>query len=403
MVLPTLRNLQAQGWMKQAYWYSLQPGAPADVPLDNGSILLRHIEMSDDDLKSYGRSKEKLWNDIHGLPSQRFNGDDFRLYTRYNARTADALLEHAGELDVAYIHDFQLLQVGALLGLAAPCVLRWHVPFNPQLIPAYTRNWMLRVMEDFDTVMVSTRRDLQGLMDAGFNGRVRQLYPHINAEDWPDTTKSDIDALEAKWGLASDTRMFLLVARMDPMKRQDLAIRAFARIHKENPNSRLVLVGNGSFSGALGGQTSKGKSAEWREKLKWIVAELGITNAVTFAHWIPDGLLAAAYVRADAVLLTSDIEGFGLTPLEAWRYGRVPIISKGCGAAEIVVDGVNGLLFESGNEEQLANAMRLVLSDVSLIERIGTAGQETLPAYTAKAVNPRIRTILDEAIDSYAT
>ena len=31
-----------------------------------------------------------------------------------------------------------------------------------------------------------------------------------------------------------------------------------------------------------------------------------------------------------------DIEGFGLTPLEAWRYGRVPIISSGCGAAEIV-------------------------------------------------------------------
>jgi glycosyltransferase involved in cell wall biosynthesis len=401
MVLPTLQNLRNEGWMKQAYWYSLQPGAPAQVDLDGGGIQLRHIDMPREELQAYGRSKEKLWNDIHGLPSQRFSGDDFRQYTRYNARTADALLEHAGELDVAYIHDFQLLQVGALLGLAAPCVMRWHVPFNPQLIPAYTRHWMLRVMEDFDAVMVSTRRDLQGFVDAGFHGKVRQVYPHINPDDWPDTSPTKIAALEAEWNLKPDTRVFLLVARMDPMKRQDLAIRAFARIHKEDPNTRLVLVGNGSFSGKLGGHQGKGKSAEWREKLQWIVAELGVTNAVRFAHWIPDGLLAAAYARADAVLLTSDIEGFGLTPLEAWRYGRVPIISKGCGAAEIVVHGNNGLLFEAGKEESLAEAMRVILTDRTAAERMGEAGRITLPNFTANRVNPTIRGILDETIEGY--
>jgi glycosyltransferase involved in cell wall biosynthesis len=401
MVLPTLQNFRQQGWMRKAYWYSLQPGAPDRVDLEGGAIQLRHIDMPADELKAYGRSKEKLWNDLHGLPSQRFSADDFRQYARYNFRTADALLEHAEELDVAYIHDFQLLQVGAMLGLAAPCVLRWHVPFNPKLIPAYTRHWMLRVMEDFDAVMVSTRRDLQGLVDAGFHGRVRQVYPHINPDDWPMPTAAQVSDLEAQWNLRPDTRVFLLVARMDPMKRQDLAIRAFARIHNQDPNTRLVLVGNGSFSGPLGGHTGKGKSAEWREKLKWIVAELSLTNAVTFAHWIPDGLLAAAYRRSEAVLLTSDIEGFGLTPLEAWRYGRVPIISKGCGAAEIIVHGNNGLLFDVGSEESLADAMRTVLQDRSGVERMGESGRITLPNFTASHVNPAIRGLFDEVIENY--
>lgn len=400
MVLPTLSHLRKQGWMERAYWYSLQPGAPAQVDLD-AEIQLRHIDMPAEELKAYGRSKEKLWNDLHGLPSQPFHGEDFRHYARYNHRTADALLEHAEELDVAYIHDFQLLQVGAMLGLAAPCVLRWHVPFDPKLIPAYTRNWMLRVMEDFDAVIVSTRRDLQGLMDAGFNGKVRQIYPHIDPNDWPDTTRAGIQELEAQWNLQPDTKLFLLVARMDPMKRQDLALRAFARVHKESPNSRLVLVGNGSFSGPMGGVTGKGKSAEWREKLKWVAAELGITSAVTFAHWIPDGLLAAAYQRADAVLLTSDIEGFGLTPLEAWRYGRVPIISSGCGAAEIVTDAINGLTFEAGKEDALAEAMRKVVADPEMVDRIGAAGRLTLPKFTASHVNPAIRQLLDEAVEGY--
>ncbi|HJQ92974.1 MAG TPA: glycosyltransferase family 4 protein [Candidatus Thermoplasmatota archaeon] len=401
MVLPTLQNFREEGWMKRAYWYSLQPGAPASVDIEDGAIQLRHIDMPEDELKAYARSKEKLWNDLHGLHSQPFSAEDFRQYARYNFRTADALLQHAGELDAAYIHDFQLLQVGAMLGLAAPCVLRWHVPFNPQLIPAYTRHWMLRVMEDFDAVMVSTRRDLQGLVDAGFRGKVRQVYPHINAGEWPDTTPNQIAELEAQWNLQPDTRVFLLVARMDPMKRQDLAIRAFARIHKEDPKARLVLVGNGSFSGPMGGHTGKGKSSDWREKLKWIVAELGITNAVTFAHWIPDGLLAAAYSRADAVLLPSDIEGFGLTPLEAWRYGRVPIISKGCGAAEIIVNGNNGLLHEPGDEDGLADCMRTVLRDRAAAERMGESGRITLPNFTARQVNPTIRAIMDEVVESY--
>ncbi len=400
MVLPTLATLRSHGWMKRAYWYSLQPGAPAEIDMP-GDIQLRHIDMPAEELKSYGRSKEKLWADIHGLPSQPFNGEDFRQYTRFNARTADALLEHADELDVAYIHDFQLLQVGALMGLAAPCVLRWHVPFNPILIPAYTRHWMLRLMEDFDAVMVSTRRDLQGLMDAGFKGKARQVYPHIEANDWPDTTPNEISDLEANWNLRPTTKIFLLVARMDPMKRQDLAIRAFAKVHAANPDTRLVLVGNGSFSGKLGGQTSKGKSEEWHDKLRWITAELGLTNAVTFAHWIPDGLLAAAYQRAEAVLLTSDIEGFGLTPLEAWRYGRVPIISSGCGAAEIITDRINGIVFPAGDEAALADAMMSVLTDRSMVDRVGDAGRATLPLYTARQVNPVIRGILDEAIQGY--
>lgn len=188
---------------------------------------------------------------------------------------------------------------------------------------------------------------------------------------------------------------------MDPMKRQDLAVRAFARVHAKNPRARLVLVGNGSFSGPMGGVTGKGKSQEWRAKLEALVAELRLQDHVTFAHWIPDDLLAAAYARSTAVLLTSDIEGFGLTPLEAWRYGRVPIISRGTGAAEVIVDGINGLLFDVGDDASLAAAMERVLRDRSLAERVGEAGRLTLPNHTASAMNPHIRRILEEAIDTY--
>ncbi|HET6399022.1 MAG TPA: glycosyltransferase family 4 protein [Candidatus Thermoplasmatota archaeon] len=402
MELPTLRALRAEGWLHKAHWFSLQPGAPPSVSLEGGDVMLHHLQMRDDELEAYARTKELLWAEIHGLPTKRFSPDDFRHYARYNARTADALLHHADEMDLAYIHDFQLLQVGAMVGLAAPCVLRWHVPWDPKRIRRYPREFMLKVMDDFDTVVVSTRRDLEGLLEAGFHGRVRQVYPHIDAAEWPDARPGDIQRIEDAWGLQPDDPLVLLVARMDPMKRQDLAIQAMAAVQNRFPRARLVLVGNGSFSGKLGAKKGQpGKAEAWRAHLQGLVEELGLGDRVRFAHYIPDDLLAPAYARASVLLLPSDIEGFGLTPLEAWRYGRVPIVSSGCGAAEVVADGVNGLVFPAGDAQALAEAIARVLGDRGAADQMGDAGRRTLPNHTVEAAVPRIREILDEAIQGY--
>lgn len=401
MVLPTIQQLRSAGFVGRVDWYSLNPGAPPVVPLEDGSIRLHHLQMRQDDLQAYGRSKEKLWADIHGLPHPPLQAEDFRQYARYNARTADAMLEHAGDLELAYIHDFQLMQVGSLVGLAAPCVLRWHVPWDPKRMPPYTRKFLLSVMEDFDAVIVSTRRDLQGLVDAGFRGKVRQVYPHIEPKDWPPATPNEVAALEERWNLRPDDPLLLMVARMDPMKRHDLAIRAFARIRAKHPRARLALVGNGSFSGKLGSSVGPGKADTWRAQVQATASELGVTDGVIFAHWVPDGLLAAAYARSAAVLLPSDIEGFGLTPLEGWTYGRPCIVSAGIGAAEIVTHGVSGLVFPAGDDEAFAQAMDRILSDPEGATRMGEVGRATLPNYTAEAALPHVRTVLDEALAGF--
>lgn len=400
MVLPTLRHLRSAGFLGKAHWYSLNPGAPATVSLAD-AVTLHHLDMKPEALEAYGRSKEKLWADIHGLAHPSLQAEDFRQYARYNARTADALLEHGSDLELAYIHDFQLMQVGSLIGPAAPCVLRWHVPWDPRRMPAYTRQFLVRAMEDYDAVIVSTRRDLQGLVDSGFHGRVRQIYPHIEPADWPTPTPAATARLEEAWHLDADAPLLLMVARMDPMKRHDLAARAFARIAKAHPKARLAFIGNGSFSGKLGASNGVGKADRWRAAVEGAVHGLGLTERVTFAHWVPDDLLAAAYARAAAVLLPSDIEGFGLTPLEGWVYGRPSIVSDGIGASEVVHDGVNGLTFTAGDEESFAQAMARILDDPEGATRMGEAGKAMLPAFTIASAGPRIQQVLEEALQGF--
>ena len=80
---------------------------------------------------------------------------------------------------------------------------------------------------------------------------------------------------------------------------------------------------------------------------------------------------------------------------------RVPIISSGCGAAEIVTDAINGFIFEAGKEKALAEVMRQVVADAELVDRVGAAGRLTLPKFTAFHVNPSIRQLLDEAVEGY--
>lgn len=401
MVLPTVQKLRGAGFAGQVDWYSLNPGAPPRVDLEGGAVRLHHLQMQPEALEAYGRSKEKLWADIHGLPHPPLQAEDFRQYARYNARTADAMLEHAGDLELAYIHDFQLMQVGSLIGLAAPCVLRWHVPWDPRRMPPYTRKFLLSVMEDFDAVIVSSRRDLQGLIDAGFRGKVRQIYPHIEPSDWPAAKPDEVARLEEAWDLRPDDPLLLMVARMDPMKRHDLAVRAFARIRARHPRARLALVGNGSFSGKLGAAVGPGKADLWRAEVERVAAETGAKDGTIFAHWVPDGLLSAAYSRAAAVLLPSDIEGFGLTPLEGWMHGRPCIVSSGIGASEIVTHGVSGLVVPPGDEEALAAAMDRILSDRDAADRMGEVGRATLPNYTTEAAHPHVRGVLEDAMAGF--
>lgn len=401
MVLPSVRAWAKAGVLRHADWFSLQPGGPRRLDFEDLPLTLHSLSLSADELQSYARTKEKIWNDIHGSPGPAFDVEDFRFYSRYNWFTADALLDQAPDLDLAYVHDFQLLQVGALVGLAAPCVLRWHVPFDPSRVPRYTRNFVVRAMEDYDAVIVSTRRDLEGLVNARFHGTVRQLYPAIDTADWPDVSSQEIARFEEEVGLGPDDEVVLCVARMDPMKRQDLLIRALARVSRVRPRAKLLLVGNGSFSGAQKGGLGLSKSERWVQELRDLVRELRLEDRVIFAHWIPDEALAVAYARAQVVALASDIEGFGLTVLEAWRYGRPCVVSAGVGSSEIVGDGLNGFVFSPGEEDVLFERLAELLSDSERRESMGAAGRLALQNYDAREAARRETEVFEAAINRF--
>jgi glycosyltransferase involved in cell wall biosynthesis len=267
-------------------------------------------------------------------------------------------------------------------------------------MPKATRMFLLRAMEAYDGVVVSTRRDLEGLSNAGYRGDVRQVYPHTDPGAARPPAPAAARQLEDLLGLGPDDRVILCVARMDPVKRQDLAIAALRSVVGKHRDAHLVLVGNGSFSGT-GHGLGLTKAEQWRGRLEDETGRLGLEDHVHFTGWVPDDLVGAAYARADAVVLPSDLEGFGLTPFEGWAHGKPCIVSSGCGVAEVVQHGLTGLVFEPRSQEGLAECLERVLAHRDDAERMGEAGRIALDSFGPARAADAEASLLEEAVASY--
>ncbi|MGC9116900.1 MAG: glycosyltransferase family 4 protein [Conexivisphaera sp.] len=370
-------------------WVSLGPGYPPSARL--GEVTVKYVDLGPRDLAGFTAFKEGIYAESHGLSSYDFDPREFISYTVYNWESTRLLLEELGGTDVYLVNDFQQLLVGGMIGPSAPAVLWYHIPLVPRNHGPRTAALLKRAMEGFDAVVLSTRRDLEGLVALGASAPVRQVYPFVDPDSLRPGPESLAERVLERLGVGRDDRVVLLVARMDPIKSQDDAIRAMAGV-----DAKLVLVGDGSFtSSALG----HGKAGEWASRLLSLARELGVESKVKFAGYLGDEELLSLYARSDAVALTSRLEGFGLTVCEAWSLGKPVAVSRGAGASELVIDGVNGFLFQPGDPASLASALNRALSAG---RDVGEAGRSTMEQRCSLRSNvPKLLEIMEEAYSKY--
>ncbi len=398
MVYPLLRKMKEKGVVDRAMWVSLSPESPTEIT--TGDITFVNIDLGRHDAERYVRFKDKLWNEIHGTDRMSFVADEYLSFNLYSWKTADVLLQNFANFDIFYIHDFQQLQIGNFVGPFAPAVYRWHIPANLDSISHNVRKFIVKNMEAYDAMIVSTRKDLEALFRAGYRGEAYQIYPHIDESDWHEPAVSDTEEFLARSGLSAGERFFLIVARMDPMKSQDVAIRAMRHIQSSFPDVKLLLVGNGSFSGSSTGGLGSSKSGNWKKRLSQLIAENGLEGKVLMAGHLEDRLVRAAYHACECLILCSSAEGFGLVTVEAWRMKKPVIVSTGCGSSELVVDGINGFTFHPGDDNALGDRMMKVLKGNST-DTMGAMGYETSKQCYVDSAVKKIVPIFEKVISQY--
>ena len=155
----------------------------------------------------------------------------------------------------------------------------------------------------------------------------------------------------------------LLVSRLEPLKRVELAIHAMAHV---TPPIRLVIVGDGSERAALEEEA----------------ARAGVANRITFAGALWGDAVADLYAGALGVVYAPYDEDYGYVTLEAFLAARPVITATDSGGPlEFVRDGINGFVCEP-EADALATAINRLAADRSLAAHLGRAGQGVAQAIT---------------------
>lgn len=179
--------------------------------------------------------------------------------------------------------------------------------------------------------------------------------------------------------VARDFNKVVFVGRLSHQKRLDHLVGSFAHIARLRPATTFDVYG-------------KGDQQNWLAEL---IAEAGIENQVTL-HGFTDQPLRA-FASAGLSLMTSYYEGLPLTLLEAMSVGT-PFVAYDLnyGPAEVIRDGVDGVLVENGNPEAVAQAAVALLDDPARLVAISKAAREITRRYTLDAHKELWSMLLEE-------
>ena len=188
---------------------------------------------------------------------------------------------------------------------------------------------------------------------------------------------------QARRGVAlpEDGRMLLFVGRIQPLKGLEVAIGALAELTDRCPDSFLVVVG---------GPSGPEGEAEV-DRMRKLVADLGLTDRMRWVPPQPHELLSTFYRAADVVVVPSRSESFGLVALEAAACGIPVVASSVGGLTSLVEDGRTGFLVEGRNPVDFAGALGDVLTDPVLAADLGRRAAIRAQDYTWSIAAERLR------------
>jgi D-inositol-3-phosphate glycosyltransferase len=178
--------------------------------------------------------------------------------------------------------------------------------------------------------------------------------------------------------------VLLFVGRIQPLKGLDIAVRALGALG--DPDAVLVVVGGAS--GADG--------AHEVERIAKLSAALGVGGQVRYAEPQPHHLLSSYYRAADAVLVPSRSESFGLVALEAAACGTPVVAAAVGGLRTLVRHGETGFLVEGRDPAAFADRVAEVIDDPILSRRLGRAAAAAARDYTWSTASGRLRRVYDD-------
>ena len=239
----------------------------------------------------------------------------------------------------------------------------YHTDF-PQYIRILTEDSFLesvawRYMHWFygqlDTVFVNSEEYRQSWIKRGFDPAKLKIFPRGLDTELFHPTRRD-PAFFEKFGMQNGDVRLLYVGRVSREKDLDLLAAAYRRLRDEKLPVQLYVVGHGPYS----------------EEFSKSLPEAFFTGYLTGKD------LAAAYASADIFVFPSTTDTFGNVIIEAQASGMPVIVSDSGGPKELVTENETGLITKSHDVDDLVRAIRALVVDPALRQRMGNRARESV-------------------------
>lgn len=284
----------------------------------------------------------------------------------YGSRVAQAV----EAFDIVYLHNEPNILLFLRKRHGQKIILHMH---NDHLSMRLFRPFYRRALAKTDRVVcVSDYIRRQAI--AHFPEYAERFCVVFNSTD-PEVFKPYGDeALRQLQGVVAiepDKRYLLYVGRLTAIKGVHVLIAAFREIHRQLPNTRLIITGSSFFGGAA-------KTAYEQELVS--LAE-PVNDAIVFTGYLPHEKLKYLYSAVDMIVLPSVWQDpCPLVVLEAMASGSCLVSSAVGGIPEVLETGKNGVLVKPDDAQALALAVCTVLNNEASKARMEIAAREKIVA-----------------------
>jgi D-inositol-3-phosphate glycosyltransferase len=189
-------------------------------------------------------------------------------------------------------------------------------------------------------------------------------------------------------------KFILYVGRIDPIKGIDVLIKAMrlvkAALGKRNLPHLLIIGGDLTHA-------AQSRHSELN-KLKGLAKSLQLDDTVTFLGAQPQDLLPYYYSAAEACVLPSRYESFGMVALEAMACGTPVIVTTAGGISSLIQDGETGFLIPEEDETALAQAILRLGDNKFLKKHLSTKARTRAMEFTWSNIAKQVHSLYDSLI-----
>ncbi len=182
----------------------------------------------------------------------------------------------------------------------------------------------------------------------------------------------------------TDNEKFTLfsLGNLEPVKGFDTLIKAFSLLPgRIRATIKLVIGGEGSQ----------------RKNLEYLVGQKGLQDSISLTGKLTPSEVLENYQKADAFVLASNFEAFGVVYIEAMSCG-LPVIATKAGGPQGFVKPTQGILVKPGSSQELAEAIEKIIQNHQKFDRQAIR-QYTIKTFGHQVIANQYKSLLDEIIN----